>query len=399
MDRWEWLRLIARLELGSEVKNAAVFIAVFANSDGSCAMPGDARVLDAVNLSDRQMREHTDVLKGLKLLHVTSRGGGRGGAGQLTVCQLSEPADGALPYRMDGDYLRIEERPKGRAPEKAIAASKAARNRRKAASGQNSTPPSPVEADDRNSASGETADIDRYATSGQSEDATAIDRNSPSGQSENVAPIGRNSASGQSATAAPVDNSIDRNAASGQTGHAVTPNEYPASGHSEIDRKPATHWPEAPYRLTGSQASDSPKHKNLTPLDLPSGGDLTSGAGPEPTPTNPPLPQPEADDERQPLDEGAVDEFDPAAVAAPVPLMPDPDIEYDRARETLAALFALDPVQFNECLNDAQSELEAEAAAAWATHDDGVKVHADSRQITIRAAQIVLRAAPPEADR
>jgi len=267
MNRYHWNLLLLRLDVTLEVRAVACALSFLGNADGSNMMPGDPRLAASVGLSDRQLGEHVGVLRRLKLLHTVRRGGGRGGAGTLAVCHLSEPADGGLlPMRLDDEYRPLEQRPKGRVPVKAIEASKGRR--------------SPAEA----------------------VPAFSYDRNPASGQNPVDNSIDQNCASAQS----PVDNRIDRNLASGET---------------PIDRKASALSPEAQPRLTGSPASDS-LDKPLTPTTpvVSFSGDLTSAPDPDRPPSRlrptPPPAQPEYDAARIVLAALPPDEVDPLLAVA-----------------------------------------------------------------------------------
>jgi hypothetical protein len=376
--RFEWSRLVFRLALSTEVKAVASALCLFADADGARVVTTDPRIRHGLNLSDRQVREHVAVLRGLKLLHVVRRGGGRGVTDSMTVCQLTAPADGALPYRLDIDFQPLEQRAKGEAPLKAIEASKAARASR------NSGSP----------ASGETA-----AGSGElrkpgfrsnpetsqaglpinpANSGSVASGESLPGQPNTVSPASDETTdqaenSGSSASAeSPVDNPELRKAASGVSDLDEQNGGSPASEESPKLRKAASKTPEAQFRNSGSPTSDTVfKPENLTTLELSLGGDLTSG---EPSDEHPEVaalihPEPPVDDPA--LADLGAEPTDPA---------------YDKAREILATV---DPAELTGLLSDAQGELEAQLAKGL---DDGVQTRADHRQIMIRAAQIVRRA-------
>ena len=384
MRRFEWNRLVHRLALPIEVKAVAAALALFGNVDGSSVVPTDPRIHQGLGLSDRQVRDHVAVLRGLKLLHTVKRAGGRTGF-SLSVYQLTVPADSALPYRLDADYELIEEKPKGRAPVKAIEASKAARaarTQRNPASGETGPPAS----GDRNQASGETpapGSDERNSASGESPTATQVERKPGSGQSAAAAPDERNPASAETPAASgierktssgemPVDNPDDRKAGSGESATDDGADRKPGSGETAFDRNASTVSPEAPHTLTGSRASDSVfNHKNQTPHVVSLGGDppLGGSTDEQPEAAAPVHPEPPVDD--------------PGAAA---PGADPADPAYDDARAVLATV---DPAELGDLLSDAQCELEAELAAGL---DDGVHARADHRQIMIRAAQIVRRA-------
>ncbi|MGH6655549.1 MAG: hypothetical protein ACRDVE_10130, partial [Actinocrinis sp.] len=132
MRAYDWNGEILRLELTAQVRAVAFALSWLGNADGGNVMPADPRLAASTGLSRRQLIEHVDVLRDLRLLHRVQRAGGRTGR----VCdlyQLCVPADlGTLPFRVDGDFRPLRERTAGEAPVKAIAASKAARAARAA---------------------------------------------------------------------------------------------------------------------------------------------------------------------------------------------------------------------------------------------------------------------------
>lgn len=113
MRRYEWNQLVHRLALPIEVKAVANALALLGNADGSRVAPADPRVRDGLGptgMSERQMRRHVAVLRGLKLLHTVRPGGGRGAVDSISLCQLTAPTDGTpLPFRLDTDFTPIAE--------------------------------------------------------------------------------------------------------------------------------------------------------------------------------------------------------------------------------------------------------------------------------------------------
>lgn len=299
MRRYEWLMELLRLDIPLETLAVATALAMLGNADGSRMVPADPRFLNAVDLSYRQaVGTHLAGLRDLGFLTLTQRAGGRTG-NPAHVFHLSMPADAsALPYRLDGDYERFEERRKGTAPVKAIEASKAARIERKRTSGE--TPA--AEGDDRKGTSGETpadnADdrkrpssetgaatgFDRNSTSTETPFAPADDRNAASSETNPAGTFDRNHASNQS----PVDNSLHQKPASSETASQEPTDRKPASGETEFDWKASTLSLEGQHTFTGSAASDSVVNNPLTPTTsvVSIGGDPTD-ARDETTDANP----------------------------------------------------------------------------------------------------------------
>jgi hypothetical protein len=150
MRRYDWERLIFCMEASLEFKAVAWAMAQFANGDGSHVRPGRELIGDGVGRSGRQVSDYTAAMTAMGLLTVTSRGGGRGGAGSRTVYQLSMPAAGGLPMRLELDkpHRRVAPRQPGRTPIAALAASTAKRFEVKPASphsGANEVKPSSAE--------------------------------------------------------------------------------------------------------------------------------------------------------------------------------------------------------------------------------------------------------------
>jgi hypothetical protein len=159
MRRYQWDRLVLRLELAIELKAIAPALSQFGDADGSDVAPGYALLGYAFNLSERTIQDYVGILLMQKLLWVARRGGGRGHSGRRTVFQLTAPADGNLPYRLDVDLNPLYPRAPGRAPVRAIEASRRARLTRSA------TLPVKAAIDQKRNASGEKQ-IDRNPASG-----------------------------------------------------------------------------------------------------------------------------------------------------------------------------------------------------------------------------------------
>jgi hypothetical protein len=371
MQKWDWLRLIHRLAISNEVKNVAGALALFALADGSRVVTTDPKARDGLGLSERTMRGHVAVLRGLKLLHVVQAGGGRGLTDTFQVCQMTEPAEGGLPLRLDDKFRPLEERPKGTAPLKAIAASKAARaadKERQAASAvsrlsaRNTGSAAAAESahDTGNSgspAAGESSPQPTNTGSPATGDSPAAPSNAGSEAAGESADPETNPGS-PAADESPGADGIHRQAASGESGkHRQGASETPAGG----------------FRNTGSPAATTVvKPKNPTPRMAWLGGDLTSDAG--------------TDDEDPDLSASEPTTGQSAVEAAA--FQPTDDPEYDEARAVVAAV----PLEeLAVLLSDAQSELEAEFAAAAGVEDDGKITFGGGREILMRAAEIVRR--------
>lgn len=353
-----------RLDLSLQTRAVASALAWLGNADGSHMVPADPILLNVVNLSYRQaVGTHIALLLKLKLLQKTKRAGGRTKR-PYDEFHLCLPADLAiLPYRLDADFLRIEDRPKGAVPIKAIEASRTARLERNATSGETTPPPS----------------ARQQRASGESADSLPFDEKSASGETGDASQLGRKQPSAET----PVDNSLGRNAASVRTTDPVGASEKTPSAETEFERKASALSTEGQRTLDGSPASvpvfKTLKTPNPTTRVVSLGGDLTSGA----------------DDDEQPEAAADIDQPLPSAAAGAEPATPRPipvgspeDPEYDGARLVLGGV---DPADLGDLLANAQAEIELELNDGVPLDGHGVTARADHRQIMIRAAQIVAR--------
>lgn len=241
MRRYDWERLIFRLEKSLEFKAIAWAMAQFANQDGSRVRPGRDLIADGLERSGRRIGDYLTEMLDLGLLTVSSRGGGRGGAGTHTVYYLSMPALGALPMRLDVDLNRITPRPAGRRPNAALEAAAAKRFGR-----------NPV-----SSHSGAVPTIEEKPTSGET----------PAAPSNEGKPD------------------------SGQNAPAHSNDEKPASRENDFQRKPEADWEETEPLLRGSQASHYQQTNVTKPLSVVHlTGPLTSNGPPDPAAATDPPP-------------------------------------------------------------------------------------------------------------
>ncbi|MBS2962618.1 hypothetical protein KGA66_06135 [Actinocrinis puniceicyclus] len=412
LDRYHWNLLILRLGLPDHIKAIAGALATLGNADGSNMVTTDPRLLAAFNIKERQLRDRMAVLHQYKLLHVWERPGGRGVAKTIVkgkvrnaiVCQLTEPADGKLPYRLDADFLPIEpidERKPGAAPVAAIEANRAARaentgsdaaaaitadnhkHRQPQRRSNADTPAAPLPQQDQYTGSATAAVSDAettkprqpgYRSNGETPAAPLPEQAGNTGSSSAaVSALDAQNSGSQAAAATPVDNEKHRQPqrrSSPETPAAAVPKHRQSECRSNENSGTAAAAAASRVEELKNPSTKNPLNPTTRVVQL--GGDLTSDV---------------PDDAKS--DSPAAD---PSQSAEPPPAFePTDDPEYDDAR-TVVATVPLD--ELSDLLADAQGELEAELAAHAGTHDDGTTPRSDHRQILIRAAQIVLRTEP-----
>jgi hypothetical protein len=92
--RFEWERVVARIEMPKPVKLVALLMAMTADPDGSRVRPGQALLAAETGDSERNVARIQKVLRQkFGLLELVSRGGGRGGTGKTAEYQLTIPTD------------------------------------------------------------------------------------------------------------------------------------------------------------------------------------------------------------------------------------------------------------------------------------------------------------------
>lgn len=454
LDRYHWNLLILRLGLPDHIKAIAGALATLGNADGSNVVTTDPRLLAAFNVKERQLRDRIAVLHEHKLLHVVERPGGRGVAKTIVkgkvlgaiVCQLTEPADGKLPYRLDADFLPIEpidERQPGTAPVAAIKANRttrAANTGSATAAANDETPAAPPPQQMQNSGSRTAGVSDETsaaalpeqdqntgsATAAVSDVATRKHRQqqnrsnaetSAAALPEQTENTGSTSAAvsalgtqntGSAATA--VSDDVAGN--SGGESAAATPVDNPPGDekHRQPQRRTSPETPAAPvpkHRQPQRRSNENPGTaaagaasreevlKNPTtknPLNpttrvVQLGGDLTSDEPPhDETPIDPSLPadepEPSAPD-AEPVDAEPQTAWNPEALAAS--FQPTEDPEYDDARRLVATV---PPEDHLELFANAQAELEAHYGERTGSYDSAGTYTADHHQIIVRAAEI-----------
>jgi hypothetical protein len=91
--RFEWERLVRRMTLPRPQKFLAFVLATYADPDGTRVRPGVEVLADVTCQSEKNVRRHLAELRGLQLIELVSRGGGRGGAGRTSEYRLTIPTD------------------------------------------------------------------------------------------------------------------------------------------------------------------------------------------------------------------------------------------------------------------------------------------------------------------
>lgn len=458
LGRYDWNLLILRLDIPTHVKAIAGALAALARADGSNVITTDPCLPAAFDINERQLRRHVAVLHGLKLLEVVEQPGGRGvpktvdekrRVRNAIVCQLTEPVDGRLPYRLDADFLPIEQRQPGAAPFKAIEASRAARARNTGSpatgasdlgdqnpgspptaattkhrysgyQGNDETPVAGLPEQEQSSGSGATAvsgtapwkqrqpgyrgndetpvaGLPQQAenTGSPATDATAAERENPGSGATGESGPGQQNAGTAATAATPVDDEKHRQ--SGYRGRAETPvaglpkHRYSGYRSNENTGTPATGAASRVEVLKNPSTKNS-LNPNTSVVQL--GGDLTSGHGADDeTRIDPSQPDPSqtaganAAPDADPADEPELDEPRPSTLAGS--FQPTDDAAYDAAR---TRLFAVPVDELNDLLADAQGELEFELARQRGANPDAALPQVSHRQIALRAAEIVRRA-------
>lgn len=110
VSRWEWEKLVLRLELPPATKLIALAAATYGNADGSRVEPSAARLAAELDWSEKHVQNQISKLRGLGLLEVTRRHS----PGNPTRHQLTFPAAGTdpLPMRTGVDGYRVMQGPK-----------------------------------------------------------------------------------------------------------------------------------------------------------------------------------------------------------------------------------------------------------------------------------------------
>jgi len=107
MDKDDWLRIIRRSELSFTTKGIAVYLAIFADQDGSQVRPGEERAAGELDLTTRCVREHMEILRNAGLIERVNRG--TAVRGRADKYQLTCPGAGhePVPMRFDPDGNRL----------------------------------------------------------------------------------------------------------------------------------------------------------------------------------------------------------------------------------------------------------------------------------------------------
>jgi hypothetical protein len=104
ITQYDFFNLLRRTHLSITTKAVAFNMASYASPDGTRIYPGDQKIADELDLTERAVREHTAVLRGLGLLTRVRHHGLRT-AGEY---RLSWPKDpDFVPMRLDPDGNRL----------------------------------------------------------------------------------------------------------------------------------------------------------------------------------------------------------------------------------------------------------------------------------------------------
>lgn len=91
--RYEWERIIRRVQLGRTTKFVALTLATYADADGSRVRPGEARLAAVTELTERAVRNSLKTLRELGLIERVYKGGRHGTYGVATVYRLTIPTN------------------------------------------------------------------------------------------------------------------------------------------------------------------------------------------------------------------------------------------------------------------------------------------------------------------
>ncbi|PRY35285.1 hypothetical protein [Umezawaea tangerina] len=91
--RFNWERVVRRIEMPKALKLVALLLATTADADGSRVKPGYPLLGAWTGDTERNVGRLVKKLRDLGLLNQVSRGGGRGGEGKTAVYQLTLPSD------------------------------------------------------------------------------------------------------------------------------------------------------------------------------------------------------------------------------------------------------------------------------------------------------------------
>lgn len=93
MGRYEWERLVRRVAMPKPLKLVALLLATWSDPDGTRVRPGTAVLAAVTGDTERTITRLLAQLRGLGLVKVVSRGGGRAGRGKATEYRLCFPTD------------------------------------------------------------------------------------------------------------------------------------------------------------------------------------------------------------------------------------------------------------------------------------------------------------------
>lgn len=91
--RFEWERIVRRLELPMRIKYTAMVVATYADADGTRVRPGVEMLAAVTSQGASTVRRQLTALIEYRLLAQVSRGGGRAGRGRATEYRLTVPID------------------------------------------------------------------------------------------------------------------------------------------------------------------------------------------------------------------------------------------------------------------------------------------------------------------
>jgi len=104
--RFPWERLIRRIQFPSRFKACKLVgltLATYADADGQNVRPGQQRLMDDCQLSERTVRDALTFLREHHLIYRRSRGSSFGTANMVDLYQLSCPDDWRTRFSYLGD--------------------------------------------------------------------------------------------------------------------------------------------------------------------------------------------------------------------------------------------------------------------------------------------------------
>jgi DNA-binding transcriptional ArsR family regulator len=107
IESFVWQTKVAQAELPLTTKAIAMFLAHFANADGSRVRPGERLLAAITGLTERAVRQHLAALREIGLIERVEHGKSRGRADVYQLTLPGGPVD-TVPRRLDERWNRLE---------------------------------------------------------------------------------------------------------------------------------------------------------------------------------------------------------------------------------------------------------------------------------------------------